>query len=86
MFRINSQGFVVDCEDDQPVARVVHGCVAVEAVMQGQRYLLLRFDCQQGLPEDAVLSSAQVHQYALPLDQADALLRSILAISRREPQ
>lgn len=86
MFRINSQGFLVDCEDDQPVALVALGCVAVEAVMQGQRYLLLRFDCQQALPEDAVLSSAQIHQFALPLDQADALARSILAIAKREPE
>lgn len=86
MFRINSQGIAVDCEDDQPVALVAHGCVAVEAVLQGQRYLLLRFDCQQALPEDAVLSSAQIHQFALPLDQADALARSILAIAKREPE
>lgn len=86
MFRINSQGIAVDCEEDQPVALVAHGCVAVEAVLQGQRYLLLRFDCQQSLPDDALLSLAQVHQFALPLDQAEGLLRSILAISKGKPE
>ncbi|WP_157404057.1 hypothetical protein [Paracoccus sp. N5] len=81
MFRINNQGFVVDCEDDQPVALVSHGCVAVEARMQDQRCVLLRFDGQQNLPPGARLSAAQVHQFALPLEQALALARAILTIT-----
>lgn len=86
MYRINSQGFVVDCEDDQPVALVAEGCVAVEAVTQDRRYLLLRFDSPQSLPDDALLSTAQVHQFALPLEKADALARAILEIAERKPE
>lgn len=85
MFRINSEGFIVDCEDGQPVAVVAHDCVAVEARMQALRYLLLRFDCQQALPDEALLSAAQVHQFALPLQQARALARAILAIADAQP-
>ncbi|CAM3191283.1 hypothetical protein SAMN04488021_11140 [Paracoccus aminovorans] len=83
MFRINTEGLVVDAEDDQPVAHVACGFLATEATMQGQRYLILRLNCQDDAPSGALLSSAQLHQFALPLDQAGDLVRAILEIANR---
>ncbi len=83
MFRISSDGLVVDPEDDQPVARVADGFVTAEATMGEQHYLILRLACSGDAPPGAPQPAAQLHQFALPLEQAGELVRAILGIANR---
>lgn len=84
MFRINSDGLVVDAEDDQPVALVAERFFAAEATMQDKRYVIVRLACPDDAPAGTIVAETRIHQFALPLDLAGDLMRAILQIASRE--